>query len=99
MIGRSPGKKKWGISRYVITANDKQTPPTRAAVLFEMRCAFFQRSSGSVYPGFFETPQIGVGPHGPHDNNKTELWQKRYLTPRSVKEPTQLDWSLGKLLE
>jgi hypothetical protein len=38
----------------------QQTPLTRAV---EIRCAFLQRSSSSVYPGFFKTPQIGVGPH------------------------------------
>ena len=35
----------------------QQTPLTR------VRCAFLQRSSSSVYPGFFKTPQIAVGPH------------------------------------
>jgi hypothetical protein len=55
-------REKWGTSRYVITVN-----ATNAWCSFEMRRAFLQRSSSCVYPGFFKTPQIGVGPH---DNQK-----------------------------
>jgi hypothetical protein len=47
--------KKWGT---VITLN-----ATNAWCSFEIHCAFLQHSSSSVYPGFFKTPQIGVGPH------------------------------------
>jgi hypothetical protein len=47
---------------------------------FEMRasrnpvrvsCVFLQRSSSSVYPGFFKTPLIGVGPHDNQWNDKS----------------------------